>query len=221
MKTICNRICKFLKRYPLMISIGYVCIYFPIFFALEQFRQPKYFIHCMLDDLIPFSEWFVIPYVMWFAFVPGMIAFFFFKSRADYLKCCKVIYGGMSICLLIYFLFPTGLSLREPVENRNILCQIVNVLRGVDTPTNVCPSIHVSSTVGILLVLMRSEKLKGYRSLKAAMLVLGGLICVSTVVLDQHSVVDSVCGFLLSAVLYYLVEASEQPQVERVKEFRF
>lgn len=220
MRKIYDRICVFFRKYPLMISIGYMCIYFPIFFLLEQFRQPRYFIHCALDDIIPFYEWFVIPYVLWFLFVPGMVLFLFKKSPKDYIKCCKVIYGGMSICLLIYYLFPTGLSLREPLENKNILCWIVNQIRGADTATNVCPSIHVSSTIGILFVLMHSQKLKSYRILKAAMLILGVFICVSTVVIDQHSVVDVVCGMMLSAVLFYLVELSEAPQTENVLEFK-
>ena len=117
----------------------------------------------------------------------------------------------MSICLLIYYLFPNGLSLRQPLEDKNICCMIVNHLRSADTPANVCPSIHVSSTIGILFVLFNSEKLKKYRKLKAAMLVLGTFICISTVVIDQHSVVDAVCGMMLSAVLFYLVQLSEVP----------
>lgn len=216
MKKIYQRMNAFFTKYPIMISIGYMCIYFPIFCLLERFRQPKYFIHCALDDVIPFNEWFVIAYVLWFAFVPGMVLFFLIKSREDYIKCCKVIYGGMSICLMIYFLFPTGLVLRESLENRNIACWVVNQIRGADTPTNVCPSIHVSSTIGILLVLVKSENLKKYKKLKAAMMVLGTFICVSTVMLDQHSVVDAVCGMLLSTVLYYLVQLSDIPQTEPV-----
>ena len=88
---------------------------------------------------------------------------------------------------------------------------IVNQLRSADTPANVCPSINVSSTIGILFVLFHSEKLKNYRKLKATMLVLGTFICISTVVIDQHSVVDAVCGMMLSAVLFYLVQLSEVP----------
>ena len=107
--------------------------------------------------------------------------------------------------------FPNGLSLRQPLEDKNICCMIVNQLRSADTPANVCPSIHVSSTIGILFVLFHSEKLKNYRKLKATMLVLGTFICISTVVIDQHSVVDAVCGMMLSAVLFYLVQLSEVP----------
>ena len=195
MKKLYERAYIFFQKYPLMISIGYMCIYFPIFSLLEQFCEPRY----------------VIPYVVWFLFVPGMVLFFLRKSKEDYIKCCKVIYGGMSICLLIYYLFPNGLSLRQPLEDKNICCMIVNQLRSADTPANVCPSIHVSSTIGILFVLFNSEKLKKYRKLKATMLVLGTFLCISTGVIDQHSVVDAVCGMMLSAVLFYLVQLSEVP----------
>ena len=63
MKKLYERAYVFFQKYPLMISIGYMCIYFPIFSLLEQFCEPRYVIHCALDDMIPFNEWFVIPYV--------------------------------------------------------------------------------------------------------------------------------------------------------------
>ena len=86
MKKLYERAYVFFQKYPLMISIGYMCIYFPIFSLLEQFCEPRYVIHCALDDMIPFNEWFVIPYVIWFAFVPGMVLFFLRKSKEDYLR---------------------------------------------------------------------------------------------------------------------------------------
>lgn len=205
------------QKHPILISVCYCCVYFPIFALLEMYRQPEYFVHCWLDDVIPFNEYFIIPYVMWFAFVPGMLIFFLRRSRADYIKCCKIIYGGMSICLLIYWMFPTGLMLREPVENTNIFAVCVNLLRGLDTPTNVCPSIHVSSTVGICLVLFRSRELARYKKLKLFAAVLGVLICLSTMLLDQHSAIDVLCGFALSFVLCAFVEQTDAGEAYEVR----
>jgi len=208
-KTKTAKLKALIKKYPLLVAIGYFCIYFPIFTLLEMYRQPQYYVHCWLDDLLPFCEYFVIPYFLWFAFVPGMLLFFICYSRADYFKCCKVIFGGMSICLLIYWLFPTGLMLREPVEESGFLASCVNALRGVDTPTNVCPSIHVSSTVGICMVLMRSKELRRFRKLRVFSCILGVAICMATVLLDQHSVIDVICGIILSSVLCGLVEEAQ------------
>ena len=36
--------------------------------------------HTALDDLIPFNEYFIVPYLMWFLYVAATIAFFFFKT---------------------------------------------------------------------------------------------------------------------------------------------
>ena len=55
MKKLYERAYVFFQKYPLMISIGYMCIYFPIFSLLEQFCKPRYVIHCALDDMIPFN----------------------------------------------------------------------------------------------------------------------------------------------------------------------
>mgnify|MGYP000025431005 CR=1 FL=1 len=118
-------------------------------------------IHCALDDMIPFNEWFVISVCdMDFCLCREWYCFFLEKVRKIILNAAKVIYGGMSICLLIYYLFPNGLSLRQPLEDNNICCMIVNHLRSADTPANVCPSIHVSSTIGILFVHFQFRKAK-------------------------------------------------------------
>ena len=201
---------KAFERLPLLYAAAYFLFYFPTFLLLEKYVRPEYYIHCWLDDVIPFCEYFVIPYMLWFLFVPGLLFFFSLRSREDYWKCFKIVFGGMTICLALYWLFPNGLLLRGNVDNNNIFCAIVNFLRKNDTTTNVCPSIHVSSTVGIVLVLFRSEKLRAYKKLKAFSLVLGILICLSTMFLDQHSLVDVLCGIVLSTVLCGLIEQTEE-----------
>ncbi len=198
------------ERYPLLIAAAYFCFYFPIFTLLEHYRRPQFYIHCWIDDVLPFCEYFVIPYVLWFLFVPGMLLFFLKHSRRDYLKCCKIIFGGMTICLFLYWIMPNGLMLRGKVEADNIFARAVMFLRSMDTSTNVCPSIHVSSTVGICLVLFRSDVLKSYRALRVFCFVLGTLICLSTMFLDQHSVIDVLCGMVLSTVLCGLLEQREE-----------
>ena len=122
----------------------------------------------------------------------------------------KIVFGGMTICLCLYLLFPTGLQLRQPIERTNLCAQMVNALRSVDTPSNVCPSIHVSSTVGILLTLFRSKKLHDTWKIKIPAAVLGVLICVSTVMLDQHSIIDVILGIVLSTVLCGLAEQNQE-----------
>ena len=198
------------EMFPVFYAGLYFLFYLPAFSLLETYRQPLYIVHCWLDDVIPFTEYFVIPYFLWFLFVPGFIVYLSLRSLEDYWKAYKIVFGGMTICLCLYLLFPTGLQLRQPIERTNLCAQMVNALRSVDTPSNVCPSIHVSSTVGILLTLFRSKKLHDTWKIKIPAAVLGVLICVSTGMLDQHSIIDVILGIVLSTVLCGLAEQNQE-----------
>ena len=189
------------QRPELWISVGYFIVYLVGFFTLERVAQPRFIIHSPLDDLIPFCEWGIIPYVSWYLLVPGMLFVYLCKDKADYLRLCFIMYVGMSICLVLYFLLPTGLNLREPIPRDNLLCRAVALLRSIDTPTNVCPSIHVSSTVAIGLVALRSRVFAGRRALKAALVLECLLVCAGTLVIQQHSVWDVAAGAALSLAL--------------------
>lgn len=184
-------------------------IYFIWFFALEAVVTTNYTsMHCGLDDLIPFNEWFIIPYYLWFPFVAAIIVYFFFTSTKDYYKCCSFLFIGMTICLLIYTFWPNGQNLRPDLSTLgrdNILITLVGKLYATDTNTNVCPSIHVYNTLGILIGIFHSEKLQKIKWIKYSSLVLGILICLSTVFLKQHSVIDGLCAIVLAAVMYVIV----------------
>ena len=103
---------KWFKKYPYAIAIFYLIFYLSVFSWLEKNVVPKYIIHCKLDEIIPFCEVFIIPYVSWFVYVPA--AFIWFKHRGweDYKKLCLMVFTGLTICLGIYYVFPTGLNLR-------------------------------------------------------------------------------------------------------------
>ena len=110
-------------------------------------------------------------------------------------------FTGMTFCLLVYLVWPNGLDLRVEITQTNWAARLVAALQGFDTPTNVCPSIHVSSTVAVELAVRRSESLGKKGWLKAANFVVTVAICLSTMFLKQHSAVDVVLGIALSLLL--------------------
>lgn len=192
----------FVRRRPeTWISVIYFFLYLICFFALERLVEPRFIVHSRLDDLIPFCEWGLIPYASWYLLVPGILFLFLWKDKQDYLRLSFIMFVGMTICLALYFVLPTGLDLRQPIPRDNLLCKAVELLRGIDTPTNVCPSIHVSSTVAITLVCLRSRLFAGRRMLKAALVLECLLVCAGTLVLQQHSVWDVAAGAALSLAL--------------------
>ena len=56
---------SWLHDHPYSYALFYFIPYLIIFELLETFVVPKYYIHCFIDDMIPFHESFVIPYFTW------------------------------------------------------------------------------------------------------------------------------------------------------------
>ncbi len=202
-----QKIKAWFRRYPLMISACYLLFYVSAFHWLEENIVPKYIIQCKLDELIPFCEVFIIPYIFWFPYIGGTFLWFNKRGWEDYKKLCQMIFSGLTICLVIYYVFPTGLNLRlasQPHET-GALYNLVVMLRAIDTPTNVCPSVHVMNTVMVFQAVCSLSNLKHRRLTIAVHFVIMVLICASTVMLDQHSIIDVVCGAMMSFVIHGLV----------------
>ena len=196
-----------IKKYSHAWVFLYFFIYMPWFLWLEQNITVNYTnVATSLDRLIPFCEWFVIPYFLWFGYIAITIAYFFFTSKSDFYKCCAFLFTGMTICLIIYTVWPNGQDLRPTTFTRdNLLIDIVKSLYSTDTATNVCPSIHVFNSIGAYIAIANSKKLSSNKGIVLGSLILTILISLSTVFLKQHSLFDGICSLALSAVLYVLV----------------
>lgn len=158
------------------------------------------------DDYIPFCEIFVVPYLLWFAYVAVVIMYFFFRDKDDYFKTCAFLFTGMTIFLLVSTLWPNGHHLRPYVMPRdNIFTRLVAALYQADTPTNLWPSIHVYNSLGCHIAVMRSQRLRNYRGIRIGSFILCVSIVMSTVFIKQHSLFDVMTAFILAAVMYVLV----------------
>lgn len=206
-----------IREHPYALCLLYFIPYLIYFELLEAFAVPRFIIHCPVDDWIPFHEGFVIPYFAWFPMLAVSLGYFLFHSRKDFLDLCFIMFTGMTICLFIYTILPNGLQLRPVIEHDNLLASIAKMLYSIDTPTNVCPSIHVSSTVAIMMIVMRYRKFHHAAVVKGLTMVCGTAICLSTVVLKQHSVIDVVLGLALTLILYRVcMQTDWQKQLYRI-----
>lgn len=195
----------FKKYWHAIPVILYACIYFPWFGHLEDTVTKHYqVIHHPLDDYIPFCEYFIIPYLLWFAYVALVIVILFFADQKSYLKCCVFMAVGMTIFLIISTLFPNGHHLRPQIMPRdNLFTDLIAGLYRTDTSTNIFPSIHVYNSIGAHLGIAKCEALRKYRILHMGSLILSISIILSTVFIKQHSVLD-LFGALLLATLVYI-----------------
>lgn len=182
----------------------YWVIYLVWFFWLDNtITQPKYIIHAPLDDLIPFNEWFVIPYCSWFLLLVAVTALLWWKDTASYDKLCLMMFSGMTFCLIVYMLLPNGLDLRPTVEEigrSNPAMWVMQLLWKADASVNVCPSIHCQSTACMAIAISESKLAEERPVLRPIALVWAALICLSTVFTKHHSVLDVVCGLAVAVV---------------------
>ncbi len=197
----------FLKKYNHVWTLLYIAIYMPWFMWLEKTVTTEFHLVSMpVDYKIPFCEYFIIPYFMWFLFVPAIVGYEFFYSKKEYYQCCAYLFSGMTIFLIICTIWHNGLDLRQDISYNNNLCaRLVKMLYKTDTSTNVFPSLHVFNTLGCLVALYKSKGVKDKAWLKVIATIIGILIILSTMFLKQHSVWDVIGAFALAAILYPIV----------------
>lgn len=182
-------------------------IYWPIygltFWLLERGLTLTYTpIESALDSKIPFCEFFVPPYYLWFVFLFGIHVYTLFFDIPAFKKLMYFIMITYTITTVIYLVYPNKQELRPTEFARdNLFVDIVRLLYGFDTNTNVCPSLHV---IGSFAVLFTTWYCKRFRTFwwQLLLTVTTVLISISTVFLKQHSIIDVYVGLLVCAVSF-------------------
>lgn len=183
--------------------------YFLMYFLTEKLIPVErcHVVHCALDDLIPFCEWFVIAYVFWYLLVAGSLVYFGLRDADSFKRLQVYIIITQVAAIVIYIAWPSCQNLRpEALPRENLLTDLVGVLYAIDTNTGVCPSLHCAYSFGIASVCLKAKSVsKGWKLGVTAAVV---LICMSTVFIKQHSVVDFLAAIpvgLLAEILVFKV----------------
>jgi len=173
----------------LLLLLGWVG-YFALYFLTENLIPAESCrpVHMWLDDVIPFCEWFIIPYVGWYLLVVFSLLYFLLYDVESFKRLQIFIIVTQVVAMACYILFPTRQDLRPEVFPReNLLTWGVGLLYRFDTNTGVCPSLHVAYSIGIASVWLKTKARAWW---KTFVVVAVGLICLSTMFIKQHSAVD-------------------------------
>lgn len=165
--------------------------YFIMFFLTERLipYEKCYPIHCKIDDIIPFCEIFIIPYVGWYFLIVGSLIFFALYNPKNFENMMKFIIVTQIVAMIIYIAFPNRQDLRPEFFTRdNIFTDITKALYFIDTSTNVCPSLHVAYSIGIASTWLKEKS--ATIKMKIFIVIICILICVSVAFVKQHSVID-------------------------------
>lgn len=199
-----NNLCSDEFRHLLLL------IYWPLyglaFWYLEKhYPVEEYFaVYTPLDDLIPFCELFVFPYMFWFAYIVGMLAYTMFFDTDAFKRMMWFIMLTYTATLVIYIFFPTCQELRPAsFERDNFLTRFMAGFYDYDTNTNVCPSLHVIGSWAVVFTAWHTPR---FRTPVWAIShgVMGVLISASTVFLKQHSLWDVVAAIPVCLIGWWL-----------------
>lgn len=107
--------------------------------------------------------------------------------------------------MLCYIVYPSVQDLRPAFFPRqNVFTWLLGIIYAFDTPTGVCPSLHVAYSLGILSVALKDKDLSGW--LKAVLGLFVLMVCMAVCFVKQHSSIDVVAALpvcLLAEILVY------------------
>ncbi len=191
------------------------------FMLVERIPVETHLIHTFLDDKIPFCEYFIIPYVLWYFVVIGSILYFALGSpgRKEYYQYMGTLGVGMTLFLIISYVYPNGQDLRTVLEGGSPFIQAVQFLYLIDTPTNIFPSMHVFNAVACCVALLNNKKCRQSRIFTAGNIIITVSIVLSTMFLKQHSVEDVVTALILNMICYqvfYKIIPENQKKFEKM-----
>ncbi len=205
----------FFQKYRHALVLLYGLIYMPWFMWLEsRANMPYHVIHVRLDDMIPFVEYFIVPYLLWFVYVAAVFVYLFFKSRKEFHQYCIFLFTGMTLFLIVSTIYPNGHLLRpNTFERNNIFTLAVQMLYQIDTATNIFPSLHVFNSIAAHRAVANNPALGKNRLIHGASFVLMVSIILATMFLKQHSVLDVIAGILLGLLMEQLVYRTDYSAV--------
>lgn len=190
----------------LLLLLGWVG-YFALYFLTENLipLENCHVIHCGLDDAIPFCEVFVIPYTLWYLLVAGSLLYFGLYDIESFKKLSVFIMITQAVAMAVYILYPSRQELRpEAFPRENLFTWVLSIIYAFDTPSGVCPSLHVAYSLGIASVWCKKKEVPLGWKLGLVALVI--VISLSTAFVKQHSFLDVAAalplGLLAEAILY-------------------
>lgn len=164
-----------------------------------------------LDLQIPFCEWFVIPYVLWFPYIIFTMVLAVMSGKKGFLHSCAIIYLSIFIPMTFCLFVPNGIPIElrpdfEALGRNNPAIWLVKFIYLVDSPPRNCmPSMHVSVSCALFFTILTNKQIPWRKWLIPCSFLLSALICAATVLIKQHSILDVYYGVIVAVSVFAAV----------------
>lgn len=184
------------KRGVWALSVPIISI---IYALLNKDRGWINIVETSVDKHIPFTKYFIIPYVSWYLYVGFFLMLLCVVNEKSYRGLLINLLIGMIISYIIFYVFPTTVP-RPIINSKDIFSRLVLIIYNRDNPYNCFPSIHVINAALTAIYVNRESKLN--RVIKGISTTVSILIILSTMFIKQHYFLDAVAGILIAYTLY-------------------
>lgn len=191
----------------LKLLVGWL-VYFLFYFATENFIPVEkcHLMHSVVDDMIPFNEFFFIPYCFWFLLIVISLGYFLLYDVENFRNLQIFIMITQAVAMAVYITYPSYQDLRPTsFERNNLFTHVAAFIYAFDTPTGVCPSLHVAYSLGIASCWLKEKQAS--KIWKAFVVCAAILICFSTMAVKQHSFIDVMAalavGLLAECIVFH------------------
>lgn len=155
-----------------------------------------------IDRMIPFVPAMSIPYLGWYPFVFGVLAYLCAKDRLMYYRVLLSMNICVWICYLIYFNFQTMVP-RPELTGTGLGASVLGWLYSQDRPYNCFPSIHALHSYLVMRAVLSVPSIR--KSIKRWVAVGASLIIVSTLLIKQHVIYDALGAIILGECVFTII----------------
>lgn len=174
------------------------------YFATQHLGLRYHVVHLPLDDRIPFCPAFVVFYILWYFYVPGCMLWACFRARDVFYRQVAALFSGAFVCAAVFVLYPTCVDFRPSAAGPGLARALCRLIYANDAPVNVFPSLHCYEALVMHLATFRAPPLRAHKALRLASFALVVLICLSTLLIKQHSAADLIAGCALAVAAHSL-----------------
>lgn len=181
---------------------GVIIYYGARFLTADRYH---YNLSVRLDDQIPFIPWTLVIYLGSYIF---WIVNYVIGCRQDEENAYRFISADLLakiVCLFCFLLFPTT-NIRPYVAGDSIWDEGIQMLYQLDIADNLFPSVHCMTSQFCLIAVRESDKIPCWYCISSMLIVVG--ICISTLTVKQHVLIDMAAGIVLAEGSYLFVEKS-------------
>lgn len=171
-----------------------------LYFIVKQFIPSYHLITLEIDNKIPFVPIFIIFYVIWYPYLFVVYYFIFKKDKDKFKSLIKKTIVCAVLADLCFIIYPTMVTRPELNGYNSLISLMLYITYISDIPVNCFPSLHCTFALLVMYAVTFDKNMN--KVIRILVGIISPLICLSTILIKQHSVIDVVGACFLSCIIY-------------------